>query len=149
MSFFPLWLPAVQNNNNIGSVEKKTLVIYLNDSLSSFPYLTCNNKSIHRRLKMFQCFAATNRFLDCKKGVAKASHWWCNQLVHVMLYNQNWVYIKTAYAEWMTHAQLCCGVCGVLTPGKLLPSPRGHSRSFTKTPAVWLVEFSCATVTKS
>ena len=38
------------------------------------------------------------------------------------------------------HAQFCCFVCGLTTPWKLLPKPRV---------AVWLVESSCATVTKS
>ena len=37
-------------------------------------------------------------------------------------------------------------VCGVLTPGKLLPSPK-EAVAYPKTSVVWLVRF-CVTVTK-
>ena len=46
------------------------------------------------------------------------------------------------------HAQFCRYACGRYAPGKLLPSPK-DAVADANTSAVWLVKFSCATVTRS
>ena len=58
--------------------------------------------------------------------------------------------LASGFIKQMTCAQFCCLICEILVPGKLLPSLKeAVAVSSTKTSAVWLAEFSCATLTKS
>ena len=76
------------------------------------------------------------------------------RLAHVLFYNQNLVKIVLHMTRAIRrtnslHSFLLFGF-RVFAPGKLLPSPKmAVADPLTKTSAVWLVEFSCATVTKS
>ena len=51
----------------------------------------------------------------------------------------------------MTYTQFCCSLFALLIPGKLSPSPKETVADPPAThlsSAVWLLEFSCVTVTR-